>query len=63
MAGLDLAWPGYPRGSAHRLLVSAARAKALCLQNFAAGRPMYVGPVLKRARMDSRDKPGHDDKG
>jgi hypothetical protein len=37
MAGLV---PGYPRGSAHRMFVSVARAKALRLQNFAAGRPM-----------------------
>jgi hypothetical protein len=47
MAGLVLACPGYPRGSEHRKFVSAARAKALCLQNFAAGRPMSA-PSLKR---------------
>ena len=49
MAGLVLACPGYPRGSAHRMFVSAARAKALCLQNFAAGRAMSA-PSLKRCR-------------
>jgi hypothetical protein len=58
------ACPGYPHGSAHRMFVSAARAKALCLQN---GPPISAAS-LKRCRVDSRDTPGsqsgggHDDK-
>jgi len=51
-----VAWPGHPCGSAHRMFVSAARAKDLCLQNFAAGRGSTSS--LRRLCVDGRDKPG-----
>ena len=54
MAGLVA---GYPRGSSHRMFVSAARAKLCACKAFAAGR-LSVREASQA--LDSRDKLGHD---